>query len=407
MTVCIFRVLLGLVWLMLNDGLTCASAEQLRFVYIHGTNQNTPESHEFFNRKVAGLHPHILAALEQEPLSKTHLLENGKLAISPQTLNFFWGDMSQEEVRALHQGLFSSQLMGGWLNLASRARQTLDLALHDAVWLEKESRKKEVLNNLFHTVVQQNQQPVVLMGHSAGSLIVYNFLLYRLPYLDSVDFGRWIQADPIVVQALESKGVTNTCLEALLSSGMVRFDAEGKLVPFLKGMESQIPAALLDTLRTNAIEKLPEYNRQYCLPQNMVRGIVTFGSPLALFYSTVANPKLDDSYLTAKMFRYILGHNIAWLHINHVKDFIAVPIPDEKRMLDVILNRAGPPVDLNGGFISNSVVKTSDVTLLNAHYWYWSKPASFAKAITNAYRTGYQSWYHSSAVQEQHNLMHK
>jgi hypothetical protein len=145
--------------------------------------------------------------------------------------------------------------------------------------------------------------------------------------------------------------------------------------------------------RTRQAHNLPDYTRQYCLPEGMVQGVVTFGSPLALFYSTVANPKLDESYLTAKMFRYVLAHNIAWLHINHFKDFIAVPIPDEQRLFDVILNRTGPPIELKGGFITNSVVKSHEVNLLNAHDWYWSMPKSFAKAVANAYRTGYQSWY--------------
>lgn len=373
-----------------------ASQESLRFVYIHGTNQNTPESHESFNQKVAGLHPHLMSALEREPLVKERLLQDGRLTISPQTINFFWGDLSQEEIKSLHRGLFSEQLKGGGLNLASRARTKLDSTLHDAVWLEKESRKKEVLYNLFHTVKEENHQSIVLMGHSAGSLIIYNFLLYRLPYLDSVDFGRWLQVDPVVLETLKAQGVTTTCLEALLSSSMVRFDADGRLVPFFKGMDSHFPDSLKETMRTNAIVNLPEYTRQYCLPEGMVRGIVTFGSPLALFYSTVANPKLDDSYLTAKMFRYILANNIPWLHINHFKDFIGVPIPDEQRLFDVILNRAGPPVELKGGFIANSLVKSRDVTMLNAHNWYWSHPSSFAKAVTNAYRTGYHSWYNSN-----------
>lgn len=376
-----------------------SAQDLLRFVYIHGTNQNTPESHESFNRKVAGLHPYLMSALKQEPLVKERLLQNGQMDISPQTINFFWGDLSQEEIKMLHRGLFSEQLKGGGLNLASRARTKLDSTLHDAVWLEKESRKKEVLYNLFHTVAEENHQPIVLMGHSAGSLIVYNFLLYRLPYLDSVDFGRWLQVKPEVLQTLDGQGVKNTCLEALLSSSMVRYDADGKLVPFFRGMETHLPDSVKETMRANAIANLPDYNRQYCLQPSMVRGVVTFGSPLALFYSTVANPKLDDSYLTAKMFRYILANNIAWLHINHFKDFIAVPIPDEQRLFDVILNRAGPPVELKGGFIANSLIKSRNVTLLNAHNWYWSHPKSFAKAVTAAYRTGYHSWYDSIGSQ--------
>jgi hypothetical protein len=375
------------------------SAKPIRFVYIHGTNQNTSESHQLFNQDVAQLHPYLKSALEQEPLVKAHLLGDGHQTISPQTINFFWGDLSQEDIQGLNRNLFSKQLRNRGLNLADRARKTLALALHDAVWLEKESRKKEVLHNLFRATVQESDQPIFLMGHSAGSLIVYNFLLYRLPYIDSSDFARWLQVDAEVLQTIQAQGSCNTCLEALMSSSMIRYDAEGRLVPCFDGLKSQIPESLLKSMRTEAIARLPDYTRQYCLPESMVRGVVTFGSPLALFYSTVANPKLDASYLTAKMFRYTLSHNIAWLHVNHFKDFIAVPIPDEQRMLDVILNRAGPPIELKGGFITNDVVKTRDVTLLNAHDWYWSKPAAFAGEIAKAYREGYRSWYGASGLQ--------
>lgn len=377
----------------LNTGWAQTSPEAIRFVYIHGTNQNTPESHQVFNKRVARLHPYVQTALEQEPLVKAHLLDGGKLVIAPQTINFFWGDLSQDAIQALRRNLFSKPLQGRWLNFAARARKTLTFTLHDAVWLEKESRKKEVLNNLFQAAAQENQQPIVLMGHSAGSLITYNFLLYRLPYLEGIDFARQLHAAPQVLEILQAQGNPHTCLEALMSSSMIRYDAQGKLVPFFEGLESRMPATLLDSWRTQSIAKLPEYTQQYCLPEEMVRGVVTFGSPLMLFYSTVANPKFDESYLTAKMFRYILAHNIAWLHVNHVKDFIAIPIPDEQRLLDVILNRAGPPVELKGGFITNYLLKSHDVTLFNAHSWYWNKPASFAKAVAKAYRTGYQDWY--------------
>src|SRR5690349_16226041 len=115
-------LLLAVAFLM-ADSLGHASSEPIRFVYVHGTNQNTKESHQRFNQKVSRLHPYIKDALEQEPLAQEHLLDGGRQMISPQPISFFWGDLSQEELTTLHRSLFSSQLTEKGLNLAERARK--------------------------------------------------------------------------------------------------------------------------------------------------------------------------------------------------------------------------------------------------------------------------------------------
>ena len=209
--------LMAILLLMLAVGIldlpaVFAIAEPIDFVYIHGTNRNTPDSQQFFNESVAKLHPYIKSSLEKEPLFQAHALEHGQYEISPKTINFFWGDASQVAIESLRRSVYSSPLIHGWLHLAERARAKLDFTLHDAVWLEKESSKKEVLHNLFDALMNKNRHPVVLMGHSAGSLLTYNLLIYRLPYLDIQDFGRELHADPKVLDKIKDQGHVTTCL---------------------------------------------------------------------------------------------------------------------------------------------------------------------------------------------------
>ena len=117
-----------------------AAPEPIHLVYIHGTNRNATDSFRLYNDGVTKMHPYIKSALEAEPLVQTHVLDHGKYEISAQTINFFWGDASQVAIESLRRSVYSRPLIYGWLHLAERARAKLDFTLHDAIWLEKESR---------------------------------------------------------------------------------------------------------------------------------------------------------------------------------------------------------------------------------------------------------------------------
>lgn len=388
-------LLFGLALLLSLGAVSLAdkSQEALKFVYIHGTNQNTPESQRQFQQRVAGLHPHIMAALEQDPLVQAHLLDGGKTAIDPRTLDFFWGDQSHVSIEAVRRNIFLPQLNRGFLKLGERARKKLAFTLHDAIWVEQQTNKKAIISALFDQVSQTGDQPIMLMGHSAGSLVAFNFLLYRLPYIEMQDFGRDLRAEPSVLTQLEASGMKYTCLEALLSSSGIRYDAQGKLAPFFSGIEPQLPPELLTIYRRQWLESMPRFTRQYCLPENKVRGIVTFGSPLALFYSLAVNPDKDESYLTMSMADYMLGHRMVWLHVNHWDDFIALPLADRPRAIQLITQRLGRPPVLNGGFVENYIYEGGGATFVNAHSWYWTRPDAFAKTLARAYDEGYKDWY--------------
>lgn len=379
--------------LLLGVSQAATEPQAIQFVYIHGTNQNSPQSHTEFNARVSKLHPQVMMAMTDEPLVKIRLLENGQRSISPQTLNFFWGDRSRIAIQAMKRNLLSPQLMTGLLRLAARARKKLDYTLHDAIWLEKDSNKKGVLNDLFLALDTREQQPIVLMGHSAGSLLAFNLLIYRLPYLDIHNFATELKVDPKVLANIEAQGNANTCLEALMSSSAIRYNAEGNLTPFFKGLEPTLPESLLQDYRTRWLANLPLYTKQYCLAPGRVKGVVTFGSPLTMFYSTVANPKKDENYLTASMMSYLMAENIFWLHINHFNDFIAVPLPGKKQILAMITERLSKAPNLRGGFIQNTVCMQHGANVINAHSWYWVKPKAFAQSMAETYRKGFQEWY--------------
>jgi len=373
-----------------------AQSEALKFVYIHGTNQNAKTSKQLFNDDVAKLHPHIKSALENEPLAREHLLDQGKMTIDPESLNFFWGDKSHLAIESVRHNISLPQLSKGVLKLGDRGRRKMSFMLHDAVWVEQQTNKKEIISALYDEVSKTGTQPIMLMGHSAGSLVTFDFLMYRMPYLDIQDFAQDLHANPDVIAKVKANGSQYTCLEALLASSGIKYDMNGKLVPFFTGIESQMPPDLLNTFRNRWLATISDYTSQYCLPQNKVRGLVTFGSPLALFYSLAANPQKDESYLVASMIHYMLANNIAWLHVNHWDDIIALPLPGKARILEVINKRLKKPAELNGGFVESYIYTGSGATFMSAHSWYWRRPQSFSKTVAKAYKIGYQDWYPAS-----------
>lgn len=389
----------GIFWLLCLFGFwipSLAQSETLKFVYIHGTNQNTAASKGKFNADVAMLHPHIKSALENEPLAREHLLNQGKMTIDPESLNFFWGDKSHLAIEAVRRNVALPELSKGVLKLGDRGRKKMAFMLHDAVWVEQQTNKKAIVSSLYDAVSKTGTQPIMLMGHSAGSLVTFDFLMYRLPYLDLQDFAQDLHANPDMLAKIKANGSQYTCLEALLASSAIKYDPQGKLVPYFSGIESKIPPDLLDTFRNQWLTTFPDYTRQYCLPQNKVRGLVTFGSPLALFYSLAANPEKDESYLVASMIHYMLANNIAWLHVNHWDDIIALPLPGKARILEKVDERLKKPAELNGGFVESYIYTGSGATFISAHSWYWRRPASFSKTVAKAYKIGYQDWYPAS-----------
>ncbi len=373
---------------------TSVLPRDIHFIYIHGTNHNTPQSHQDFNQAVKRLHPILRADLSQDPLVQAHLLKNGAYRIDTNPIAFFWGDQSREEANIVETRaqLFHSMV-------ATRVRMAIAATLHDAVWLENDENKYKVLSRLYSEFISQTTVPryIVLMGHSAGSMVTFEFVLDRLPYINVADFASRIGVAPDIIAFLKSKNPpVQTCLEALLKSDAVRFDRKGELVPFLKDFQTAATQELT-SLRAKHLNELAdqinEADREVCLPQGSLKGVVTFGSPIVLFFSTALDPQSVRGYLTSNMLQYILAHDMFWLHVNHVKDPIGIPFGTGENPQQTLEGILKAPVHPRGGFLIGYPVR-GKATVISAHSWYWNHPKQFSQAIVKAYNTGYHDWYH-------------
>jgi hypothetical protein len=364
----------------------------VKFVYVHGTNLNTLESRQDFEQRVKRLHVEIMTAFGASKLIHEHLLQNGRLSISPEPTIFFWGDRSQSELNFLKSDL--TLLEGVKTRIAGLAREQLAYMLHDAVWFERPKNKYQILKALHNTVMTAyaNNQSVVLLGHSAGSLVTFNYLTYLSPFLDQDTMLRIINPPQDIVEAIRSADIPPICALALIESGAFRPDLSGRLrltyqEPLL-GISELSPES-----RKLYLARLPEALRNAaqtcCLPPHAVRGMITFGSPIALFESDVGQHEDVFSLLVSYMLKYLLENGMAWLHANHIKDPIGFPLPDYDEMIHRIKANQGICIHPQGGLIANNSNIRGDVLIQNAHGWYWQKARRFAEELVKTYEANF------------------
>lgn len=360
----------------------------IQFVYVHGTNLNTPESRVDFEQRVSKMHFAITAAFENSSLIRAYFLQNDHFSIAPEPISFFWGDQSQSELEFLKRDL--GLLKSTRTRLAGHAREQIAYMLHDAVWFERPKNKYRILKSLHETVMKahgENRQ-IVLLGHSAGSLIAFNYLTYLLPFLDKETLLKITKPPRDIVEALNSNEFPPTCALALIDSGAFRPDLSGRLMSTYQEPYLGI-AELSSESRKLYLERLPgaiqTATQTSCLPSGVIRGMITFGSPIPLFESDVGRHGDVFSLLVSYMLKDILEHDTVWLHVNHIKDPIGFPMPDYDVMIERIRAKQGIEIQPQGGMIASNSNIRNMAFIQNAHDWYWQQPERFAVELVKTY----------------------
>lgn len=374
-------LLIGLMMLTTSAiSAACAESkkpEAIHFVYIHGTNYNTEKWRNIFYRDVDTLHQLLKSQFEKSLLIQETFLKNGQHTIAEKPVAYYWGDQTHEEIQFLNHHLDLTNHGLNRISINQNARKLIAHVLHDAAWFEKEVNKQEVLTKLFNTIHRKTSkgENVVVLGHSAGSLVTYELMTHRLAFFDVQSFLKevgFIGGNRSIPQ------IENTCLKALLVANIVDIDDEGRFAP------SETLKSELNQRLTN----LQTVTQDQCIPANQLKGFVTFGSPLPVFSSSIGDFEKTDSYFSDYLHAFIYEHDIFWMHVNHGDDPIAVAIP-EAELQDFL---TGVFKTRHKGFIANHIGKHRGANVVNSHVWYWHKPKSFAKLMVKAYEEGYQRW---------------
>ena len=91
------------IFLALFIGLSdIASAKnQIKFIYVHGTNDNNKAKEEEFINYVHRLHKQLIIAFNNSQIAQKNLLENGKYTIAEEPVAFYWGAESKKDLNLL------------------------------------------------------------------------------------------------------------------------------------------------------------------------------------------------------------------------------------------------------------------------------------------------------------------
>ena len=171
--------------------------------------------------------------------------------------------------------------------------------------------------------------------------------------------------------------VNNTCIDALIDSNLVVYSIDRKLVPNLD----------INEFKKN-YKNLDSYTCNSCIPQNTLRGIVNFASPLVLFYSDVSDPNYSMTYYNKLLYKYLLENDIFWLTVNYADDPLGYPTTKNLSYSD-LKDRIDMEIVPSKGFLYSKSDVKSRKTFLGAHTSYWKTSKKFSEAVVKAYQDGF------------------
>jgi hypothetical protein len=118
--------------------------------------------------------------------------------------------------------------------------------------------------------------------------------------------------------------------------------------------------------------------------------MITFGSPLPVFESDIGRHKDVFSLLVSYMLKYLLEHDMVWLHLNHINDPIGFPIPDEDTIIERLETNQGIKIQQKEGLIAGNSNIRKGAFIKSAHLWYWYKPDDFSQQLVKTYEANYK-----------------
>ena len=136
----------------------------------------------------------------------------------------------------------------------------------------------------------------------------------KLSDINVEDYYKYTNLSEDFINFVKTHKRKDTCIDALIASGIVIYSADGKLIPNQN----------IENIK-NAYLNLDEYTCSSCIPKDALKGIVNFASPLVLFYSDISNPNYPLTFYNKLLYKYILENDIFWLTVNYADDPLGYP----------------------------------------------------------------------------------
>lgn len=254
-----------------------AAFADVTFMYLHGSNTNTQEDRQWFEKGINKIHP----ALKKELDKKIGT------SINEQPEIFFWNYNSTNALETMQTRLNMTKSVSA--PAAFLVRRALSAELHDAVWIVKSRHYLPILDRLNEQVIQEHNKgnKVVLLGYSMGTFVTYKYLLFKLRTLNpqQIFSDLKINSDFIAQHPQE-----NTCLSALIDGNIGSINIDGKFV-------------LNKEFEKNYLN-LAQLSDRHCAPKDALLGVINYGSPLAIFSSELED-KERSSFCTTNIYSMI------------------------------------------------------------------------------------------------------
>ncbi len=350
------KIILYIIFLFIIFPINIAFCD-VNFLYTHGSYE---EGVDFFNNVSKKLHKNIEKELIKSDIFRKNVLDNEK--INPIPLTYYWGEKTLASFDKINKGLDVSNIYAP--KLASFIKVQLAHLMHDTVWISFYPNMLNILDDINNIAINKHKDndSLILLGYSSGALITYNYLLFKIPYINIPNFFN--------NKNLENK---NTCLSALIKSNLIDLNINWDLKKADKYKEN--------------LKNIDCYTMMYCNPNN-IKGVINFGAPI-LFFQDGKDKGNNFKFFNDILLKYIIENNIFFLTVNYKDDPFSAITP---KNFEYSKFRA-KNVKNGLGFIYEYNNFKSYKTFLKSHNAYWTSRKQFSKNVKKAYEEGFINFY--------------
>ena len=357
------------------------ASDSYKFVYINGSNVNDEKMYNWWTENVKEFHPVFRKKLIKDKKIKQWVFNNNDFSIQEEPLLFYWGDKSKEDLDFVKEAVLSSKNLSSLC--AFKFRSVLTGFMHDAIWVQKTHNMKPILNELNEQIKKEHSlgNKTILYGYSAGTFITFKYLFNKLRYIDLLELAKIYCKDDSFTEFVKQNPRKKTCLSAIEESGLGVISSDDKII-FTANREHF----------KQSYDKLDEVSELVCAPENSVKGVVNFASPLVLFYSDINDPNVELSKYNKFLMKHIYENGMFFVNMNYREDPLGFPLL-KNNSIENLEARSGLKLNNPSGMTYEDSGIWSGCSFALAHTSYYSAKILFPKSIKKVLIKGFKHQY--------------